>query len=169
LNDIRSVFGNAEEMFSKSILQALHEMAEAPWSDLKGKPLDERGLANRLRQYGVRSKTVRIGAVTLKGYARADLADLWVRYLSSAACASVTSVTSVTQSAKTREGPRVPIHHRGSRAKASDVTDVTDVTLHEGVGRTCAHCHQNGGSFCVASVAGEPIWLHVNCKDEYSP
>jgi hypothetical protein len=173
LNDIRLVFGQADEMFSKSILQALHELAEAPWSDLKGKPLDERGLAHRLRQYGVKSKTVRIGSITLKGYARADLADLWARYLPSSPPATVTSVTSVTSAMDGAQVTPARIEHHGgqriSPSRIKDVTDVTDVTLNDGVGRTCAHCHQNGGSFCMASVAGKPVWLHVNCKDEYNP
>ncbi len=35
----------------------------------------------RLKGYGVRSKQVRIGQVTLKGYAKDDLIDPWTRYL----------------------------------------------------------------------------------------
>ena len=42
-----------------------------PGPTSRGKPLDERGLANRLRQYGVKSQTVRIGDATPKGYRRA--------------------------------------------------------------------------------------------------
>jgi hypothetical protein len=48
---------------------------------MRGKPLDERGLANRLRQYGIKSKNVRIGDKISKGYERADLFDAWQRYL----------------------------------------------------------------------------------------
>ena len=66
LTDMRSVFGNSECMSSKAILEALHKMDEAPWGDLNGKPLDERGLARRLRQYGVKSTTVRFGEATPK-------------------------------------------------------------------------------------------------------
>src|SRR5262249_53933170 len=53
LADLRQVFGDAREMSTKDILAALHELPEAPWADLKGKPLDERGLAVRLRQFSV--------------------------------------------------------------------------------------------------------------------
>jgi hypothetical protein len=79
LADLRTVFGLRDEMSSKDILHALRELEEAPWTDLRGKPLDERGLAKRLRQYGVRSKTVRIGMTTAKGYSRADFIDVWNR------------------------------------------------------------------------------------------
>ena len=59
-------------------------MEEAPWKDLNGKGLDSRGLALRLRQYGIKSKQIREGTTNKKGYLRADLADAWARYLPSA-------------------------------------------------------------------------------------
>ena len=83
LSDLRTVFGNAEAMATATILEALHAMSEAPWSDIRGKPLNDRGLAVRLRQYSVKSKTLRIGSGTSKGYARADLWDAWESYLPS--------------------------------------------------------------------------------------
>ena len=98
LADLRTVFGSADELSSKGILNALLEIEEAPWTNLKGKPIDERGLAHRLRQYGIKSKTIRIGvgpSGTLKGYTRADFFDAWGRYLPGAhPVRSVTSVTS---------------------------------------------------------------------------
>ena len=96
LADVRTAFGDADEMTSKAILAALHAMEEAPWKDIKGKPLDERGLANRLRQYGVKSKVIRIGNATPRGYTRADLYDAWVRYLPPIAAKSATGATSAT-------------------------------------------------------------------------
>ena len=114
LADLRTVFGSADELSSKGILNALLEIEEAPWTNLKGKPIDERGLAHRLRQYGIKSKTIRIGvgpSGTLKGYTRADFFDAWGRYLPGAhPVRSVTSVTSVTSP----ENQRL------------NVTDVTD-------------------------------------------
>ena len=102
LADLREVFGAAEAMFTEAILAALRDLEEAPWSDLKGKPLDPRGLAARLRQYGVKSTTVRDGASVAKGYRREDLADPWSRYLAAVTDKPAPSVTtaapSVTQS-----------------------------------------------------------------------
>lgn len=66
---------------TKDVLDALHKLDEAPWGDLYGKPLTERGLAQRLRKYGVKSKTVRVDEATAKGYTREDLWDAWQRYL----------------------------------------------------------------------------------------
>jgi hypothetical protein len=81
LADLRRVFGEVESMPTHRILEELIQLDEAPWSDLKGKPIDARRLANFLRPYGVSSKTVRDGASTPKGYTRIDLHDPWVRYL----------------------------------------------------------------------------------------
>jgi hypothetical protein len=64
------------------ILAALHNLEEAPWGDLKGKPLDSRKLANLLQPYGVKSGQVKIGGVNQRGYYREDLTDAWARYLS---------------------------------------------------------------------------------------
>ncbi len=97
LADLRTVFGEADALSTEAILSALHALDEAPWAELVGgKPLNARGLAQRLRGYGVRSKSVRIGGATPKGYARADLADAWMRYLPPPAQESATSATGAT-------------------------------------------------------------------------
>jgi hypothetical protein len=169
LADLRTVF-STDEMSSKSILHALHAIEEAPWSELKGKPLDERGLAYRLRQYGIRPKTVRLGAATARGYTRTDMVDLWERYLLPLAATSNTSNTSDTSSGNVslahseRNEPR-----QNLLSKNNNVLDVSDVSPLGGEEGVCAHCHQGGGTFCVASIGGEPISLHVACKDHYRP
>ena len=161
LTDVRQVFGDAEDMSSKSLLQALHGIAESPWADLKGKPLDERGLAQRLRQYGVKSKTVRQGTTTIKGYTCSDFLDVWSRYVPLPAATNVTSVTSVTNQGV------VPIDRHRRTDEPAGVTLVTDVTHLGDDGRVCAHCQGRGGFFCEASIGGQPIALHVGCKDDF--
>lgn len=81
LADLRVVFGRAEHLATEDILGELHKLEESPWGDLRGKPLDARGLAQRLRPYDIKPTTVRIGASTPKGYRREDLHDAWQRYL----------------------------------------------------------------------------------------
>ena len=115
LADVRKVFGSADQMTSREIIRDLLDLEEAPWGDLKGKPLDERGLANRLRAYGVKSKTIRLGTATAKGYRREDLHDVWLRYLPSLPAKSATCVTSETRTTADTA------HH------VAHVTDVTDL------------------------------------------
>jgi hypothetical protein len=167
LNDLRAVFGTANEMSSKSILQALHGIDEAPWGDIKGKPLDERGLSHRLRQYGLRSKTIRTEGNTPKGYTRADLVDVWTRYLSSPAM-SATSATSAT----TLPAGSEPASHCQQRAEKklnqfNPVADVADVADFGRQRLICAHCRTASGELCEASVGGRPVWLHATCVKGY--
>jgi Protein of unknown function (DUF3631) len=75
LADLKSIFGVAQEMTTEAILRALHALNESPWNDLKGKPLNDRGLAQRLRQYEIKPKVLTDGSH--RGYKREDLNDAW--------------------------------------------------------------------------------------------
>ncbi|MGI8752147.1 MAG: DUF3631 domain-containing protein [Acidimicrobiales bacterium] len=92
LGDLRDLFADRPVMATTVIVSALVDLEEAPWGDLRGKPLDARGLARRLRPYGVRSKNIREGEHQAKGYERADLTDAWARYLPSDSQISVPTV-----------------------------------------------------------------------------
>jgi hypothetical protein len=81
LSDLRQVMGNSDSMFTAAILDALAKIEESPWGDIKGKPLTDRGLAERLRPYSIKSKLIRIGSTVARGYVRADFFDPWSRYL----------------------------------------------------------------------------------------
>lgn len=69
-------------MSTMDILDALHDIDEAPWADLFGEGLKPRKLAQLLGEYGIESHTVRVGHLTPKGYRREDLWDPWLRYVS---------------------------------------------------------------------------------------
>jgi len=142
LSDLRDIFGQAEQMTTAVVLERLTKLPEAPWNELKGKPLNDRGLAVRLRQYGVKSRTLNLGGESRsKGYVREDLHDVWKRYLAPAPPSpegSVTSVTSGTsldfQGSKVtdvtgNEGYGTDEGGEKSTEKSTAVADVTDVTL----------------------------------------
>ncbi len=103
----------ADALHTESVLEQLHSLDEAPWADLRGKPLDARGLARRLAGYEIKPKLVRIGETVSRGYTRADLWDAWCRYLGSPPKESVTPVTSDTAD--------------GSVTAVTAVTAVTDL------------------------------------------
>ncbi|MEW9837752.1 DUF3631 domain-containing protein [Mesorhizobium marinum] len=100
LGDLREVFGLRQLMPTKSILTALLSIPESLWADIGGKPLNDRGLARRLEGYGIKSKQIRIGEWTGKGYERADLVDAWNRYLAPPPDESETGETSETAALK---------------------------------------------------------------------
>ena len=83
LADLKTVFGTStlDALPTATILSRLIDLPESPWCDLKGKPINDRTLARRLRQYGVKSKKLRVGDTTAMGYAQEDLVDVWLRYL----------------------------------------------------------------------------------------
>ncbi len=122
LADCKTIFGEADAMFTYTVLKALHDLAEAPWSDLRGKPLNDRGLALRLRQYGIKSKQVRIGEITLKGYERADFIDVWKRYLPPPPPSDRSETSETSETKSDFQGPEAAV-------SPSNVSDVSDVSL----------------------------------------
>ena len=72
---------DVDRLSTETIVETLVELDESPWGDLRGKPLDARGLARRLRKYGVRPADHRFAEGTRKGYRREDFYDAWERYL----------------------------------------------------------------------------------------
>lgn len=111
LQDIRAAFGDEDQLPTKDLLEKLHSIEESPWGDLRGKPLDERGLASRLRAYEIKSTTIRVWSATKKGYRKSDFADAWSRYspvpespLTLSPYGNVTSVTNGTGGASGARG-----------------------------------------------------------------
>jgi hypothetical protein len=99
LGDLRAVFGDAIARPTDAILRDLLRMDDAPWADLRGQPLNDRGLARLLKPYDIKPKLVR-APEPCRGYVRADLTDAWRRYLPPPSQGSVASVASITEVGK---------------------------------------------------------------------
>jgi Protein of unknown function (DUF3631) len=80
------------ELPTTVILDRLTALEESPWAALgrPAKSLDARGLAARLRAYGIKSDNLPRddGGARLKGYSAASLADAWMRYVPGARIAA---------------------------------------------------------------------------------
>ena len=122
LGDMRHVFGDRPAMSTDELLEALNGMEEAPWSDLRGSPLNARGLADRLRAYGVKPKTIRVGDATPRGYTSDDLHDAWVRYLPLLRMESDPLGRQGTEGERTTNGS-VGVPAYGSATSATSATD----------------------------------------------
>jgi hypothetical protein len=98
LTDIRAVFDELGEdkVSTEQLLKELIALEEAPWGSLRGRELDARGLASRLRRYEIKSKSIRTKDGVIRGYAREDFYDAWSRYLPPSPDNSATSATDVT-------------------------------------------------------------------------
>ena len=62
-------------------------------------PMSARQLSNRLREFGIVSNTIRLGATTAKGYMFTDFGDAFNRYLPSTTVASVTTTQTMDDGA----------------------------------------------------------------------
>ena len=78
-------------------LTKLHALDDAPWGELRGKPLNNLGLSKLLNPYGIKPRAVRIGGEVARGYVREDLHDAWKRYLPQRVAKAVTPITDVTR------------------------------------------------------------------------
>jgi hypothetical protein len=107
-----------------TLVEALVKLDESPWGDLRGKPLDARGLARRLRPFEVRPMVVRLGAVTPRCYRREDLIEPWARYVFPNPAPTATSETSETGS-----GYELAARTDGRDQTPFDVADVADVAF----------------------------------------
>jgi hypothetical protein len=133
LRDLRTVFMfqslHRDKLPTADIVGALIEMDESPWAVIrKGKPIDARGLSQRLRKYGIGPETQRDGADVFKGYSRGQFLDAWSRYLTDepphpGPDSAVTSVTELQAEVSADES----------------VTGVTDVTDSNGLARANHH------------------------------
>jgi hypothetical protein len=81
LADIRDIFDGAPLMSTEEILTQLRAIDTAPWADLKGQPIDARGMARMLAEYDISATKVKVGGRALQGYRAEHLADAWARYL----------------------------------------------------------------------------------------
>jgi hypothetical protein len=117
LQDLRTIFAQDEQLPTEAILHALHTLEESPWGDLKGKALDARGLAQRLRAYEIKPGTIRDGGSTPKGYRRIDFVDAWSRYLPQSP-ASVEQLASVANEESVGAPPQ-----RGATSATSATAD----------------------------------------------
>ena len=86
LADIQEIFDNKHvvKIRTEELIKALCEDNEKPWATYnRGNSITPRQVANRLKEYGIHSKTIRFGSTTAKGYARPCFEDAFARYLQS--------------------------------------------------------------------------------------
>jgi putative DNA primase/helicase len=84
LSDINDLFKEQKsaKLFSSTIVDHLASMDDRPWPEWKnGKAMTKVQLARMLKPFKIKSKTVRIGMETNKGYELADFEDTFTHYL----------------------------------------------------------------------------------------
>lgn len=186
LRDLHAIFEPQDEdnLASTVLVEKLCELEESPWGDLRGRPLDARGLARRLRAFEIRPHPVRTPGRVAKGYNITDFFDAWQRYLPVGALSkgseTVTSVTretsagqrgrvGVTQSEPVTVTPRPTVTDREPVTR--DVTAVTAVTVSpstESAGNgplpALGPCESDG---CTETARFSTYWGKRHCRDHF--
>ena len=152
LADLWTIFAASgqEGMFTEHLLRELHALDESPWADMRGKPLDQRGLAFRLGGYGPKSKSIRVGDRIAKGYSKADLHDPWSRYLLEPHYQKYLPLlphTRVTDSPSAEEGP----------PPQSVTSDTSDTDGQDELPLDPAPTDKPGAAPSPCSVCGQPL------------
>jgi hypothetical protein len=71
-----------DRLFTRTLLETLSVRPNRPWAEMRnGKPITDMWLAQQLRPYGIRPKTVWIDENHAKGYFQEDFADIFRRYI----------------------------------------------------------------------------------------
>jgi Protein of unknown function (DUF3631) len=193
LGDLREVFGEADALYSTTILDRLHKLEDAPWADWYGRLLTTRDLAKLLRPYQVRARNLRehgTGAPR-KGYTRADLHEPWARYLplhpphpphrDEAAGqpdqAHVADQRSLAATSATASGPVADVAERlnpsatGLTSQVADVAVVAHTPSANGHGwrydQPMTPCVACGTGTTNRAPSGRP--LHLACIDPQQP
>ncbi len=173
LHTIWQESGTPEHLTTADVLAALNSREEEPWPGMRGgQGIDARGLATLLGKYEVRSKTVRVGESTLKGYAVEHLHDPWARYCSLSPERGNKRHTSNSPGGSV-ETPRSnaasdPSHHTDpshtAEVSMGDVTAVTDVTHPRGtdIELLCATC----GEVMDTALPDMGFTSHPNCTED---
>jgi hypothetical protein len=71
-----------DRLFTREMMDGLNSSLDRPWGEMRnGKEIDELWLAQRLRPYGIRPRTMRIGEKRAKGYYQEDFLEVCRRYI----------------------------------------------------------------------------------------
>jgi hypothetical protein len=124
LSDLYDVFAEAEKLPTETLLNRLHNLPESAWADCHGRPLNDRGLATRLRKFGVKPKVLRIGDSTPRGYLAADLEDPWKRYVLPSRQNAQQAQQRNTHERPSQSATEKPVENGQKEAGVADVADV---------------------------------------------
>lgn len=159
LSDIRNVFDDeeADALPTATLLTLLTGIEEAPWGDLRGKPLESRGLAKRLSEYRISSGNIRVAEKVAKGYRREDFYDAWLRYLPDYSPSTEDNATNATSATREEEPPLAspPIENA---TRATSATNGHLPLNAEGSVKPALSCDCDATHFDVVDCDKRPFW-----------
>jgi hypothetical protein len=133
LRDIHDVFTRegGDRLSSATLAASLNEIETSPWGDIRGKPLDPRGLARRLKRFEIGPRSIRLNdETTPKGYLLEQFADAFSRYLGASERHTATTRTGKGFAANL-ELPHVADEESRKPAQTKDCGGVADATAQD--------------------------------------
>jgi Protein of unknown function (DUF3631) len=163
LADLHEVWGDEPHIPTADLLPRLHALEESPWGDWYGHPFTARDLARLLRPYRIRSKTIRLGDATPKGYSKIDLEDAWSRYTRTPATSATAPQPRGMAPTTSENGGGGSVAYSGSgirngpdqreQADVAEVAHVAEVRVDRG---RCVRCARYGPDHVGAHVSNWP-------------
>lgn len=152
LADISSAFAsaNTDRLASAKIVEVLATMDGKPWPEFKnGKAITTNQVARLLARFNIRTRTVRIGDTTAKGYHATDFEDAFARFLPSAPASKRNTVTSSanigdSSPSETSQTESLLLFENSVPANVGNGCD--GVTLPKGEAAQCSGCASYGSS-----------------------
>ncbi len=127
LSDIRDIM-KGDRISSDDLVKALVDLDDAPWCEWKhGKPMTKNSLARLLKPFKIKSKTIRVGNKTFKGYMRDDFDDAFSRYLpiQNVTASQVNNISKLGHFQSVTHTTSVTFKNQPKSLKSNDCYDVT--------------------------------------------
>jgi hypothetical protein len=150
-----------EKVSTSNLISSLAEDEEKPWATFnRGKEMTPRQLSNRLKYYGISSRTIRIGESTIKGFQLEQFEDAFKRYTPS----YTPPFPSVTPSQTTTD------KGLGDFLSVTQKNDVTDrKTSKATVVKDCDDVTDRKGEGIGGEVKDEDMWTEEKDKWQIVP
>ena len=81
LGDVKTIFGGDDALHTRTLIDRLVRLDEAPWGNLRGTVITARFVSKQLKPYGIAAKDVRVGSVVTRGYTKESFYEAWRRYV----------------------------------------------------------------------------------------
>ena len=142
LQHIREAFGEEDVLWTETLLDRLHGRPKSPWKEIRGKPLDDRGLARRVKGFGVQSRDIKLNGQVRKGYRAEQFHDAWRRYLTLSATRATSATSLFNENKKVAEVAEVA-PSRGNGASNCAQCGKPGADLQAAYGDVAAHLHRS--------------------------
>jgi hypothetical protein len=131
LADIQNILHdgwNTCHITSAGLVSALIALPDRGWDECnRGRPLTQNGLARKLKPFGIRPKTIRVGSETPKVYEVSDFDDTFARYLHPLFQTETTETSNDIN--ESDENPTETFHPDVSVAQTELANDINDVSI----------------------------------------